>query len=385
MQKKVLITATVLSHIVSFHKPLADMLHEHGYEVHVAARNNLSEKNGMSLDFADKVFDIPFARSPLKFSNIKAYRELKRIIDNTDYEIIHCNTPVGGVLTRLAARSARKKGTKVFYTAHGFHFYKGAPLKNWLLYYPVEKALAKHTYALITICDEDYRLAKNKRFRTNICRIHSVGCDLDRFRPCPAEKPSNLREAKGFNEDDMIALCVGELNDNKNQITILKALPQIVADVPNFRLLLAGNGPNYEMLLKIIHQLNMDDHAQLIGYRSDILDYYLLCDMVVSASRREGLPMNIIEAMACAKPVVASCNRGHNELVDNGVTGLLVSANNADEFAAAIISLSNNPDLRQNLGLAGREKAYWYSTQVVKSELENIYFHQVLTDKRGLY
>lgn len=367
-------TATVQSHIVQFHRPLVDMLHEKGYEVHVAARNNLAEKNGMALDFADKVFDVPFSRSPLSRTNIRTYKELKKIIDSTNYEIIHCNTPVGGVLTRLAARAARKKGTKVIYTAHGFHFYKGAPLKNWLLYYPVEKALAKYTDILITICDEDYRLAKDKRFRTNICRIHSVGCDLKRFRVCPVEESCNLRKSKGFHENDIIALCVGELNDNKNQMVLLKALPKIVKDIPQFRLLLAGNGPNYEALLHTIRNSNMEDHAQLLGYRNDLPEYLCLCDMVVSASIREGLGMNILEAMACGKPVVASRNRGHKELVDDGVSGFLVSANNPDEFATAIIELAINADLRYQMGKLGQKKASKYSQQVVKSELSDIYF-----------
>ena len=134
--KKVLLTATVQSHIAQFHKPLVKMLHDHEYEVHVAARNNLAEKNGLSIDFVDKVFDIPFARSPKSFDNVKAYIQLKKIIDDGDYEVVHCNTPMGGIVTRLAAIQARKNGTKVFYTAHGFHFFKGASKKNWIVFYP---------------------------------------------------------------------------------------------------------------------------------------------------------------------------------------------------------------------------------------------------------
>ena len=138
MSKKVLITATVQSHICQFHKPLVKMLHENGYEVHTAARDNLAEKNGLKLDFADKVYNVPFSRSPVSKNNIKAYKVIKEIIAENDYDIIHCNTPMGGVVTRLAAKKQRKNGIKVIYTAHGFHFYKGAPLKNWLFYYPVE-------------------------------------------------------------------------------------------------------------------------------------------------------------------------------------------------------------------------------------------------------
>lgn len=131
---KVLLVATVQSHICQFHKPLVNMLHEHGVEVHVAARNNLAEKNGLALDFVEKVFDIPFARSPKSKNNIIAYKQLKKIIDEGHYDVVHCNTPMGGIVTRLAARNARKHGTKVYYTAHGFHFYKGAPKKIGLCF-----------------------------------------------------------------------------------------------------------------------------------------------------------------------------------------------------------------------------------------------------------
>ena len=131
--KKVLLTATVQSHICQFHKPLVEVLHNHNCEVHVAARNNLAEKNGMKLDFVDKVFDVPFSRSPKSSDNIKAYSQLKKIIDSEHYDIIHCNTPMGGIVTRLAAKGARKGGAKVIYTAHGFHFYNGASKKNWLV------------------------------------------------------------------------------------------------------------------------------------------------------------------------------------------------------------------------------------------------------------
>ena len=159
---KVLLTATVQSHIVQFHKPLVEMLHAHGCEVHVAARDNLAEKNGLKLDFVEKVYNVPFARSPKSVDNLKAYEQLKKIIDDGHYDIVHCNTPMGGIVTRLAARDARKNGTKVIYTAHGFHFYQGAPKKNWLLFYPVEKFFSRLTDILITITHEDYKLAKEK-------------------------------------------------------------------------------------------------------------------------------------------------------------------------------------------------------------------------------
>ena len=160
--KKVLVTATVQSHLAQFHKPLIEMLKTKGYEVHAAARNNLIDKDGLQLKESDKTFDIAFERSPFNKNNLKAYKELKKLMLDYKYDIVHCNTPIAGLITRLAARPLRKTGTKVIYTAHGFHFYKGAPLKNWLLYYPIEKCLAHLTDKIITINQEDYCLASAK-------------------------------------------------------------------------------------------------------------------------------------------------------------------------------------------------------------------------------
>ena len=181
--KKVLLTTTVQSHICQFHKPLVKMLHENGYEVHVAAYDNLYLKNGLKLDFVDKVYNLPFSRSPKSPDNIKAYKELKKILSEEHYDFIHCNTPMGGIVTRLAAREARRKGTEVIYAAHGFHFYKGASKVAWLVFYPIEKVFGRlFTDKLITISDADYEMAMKRHICKKIYRIHSVGINSKKYR-----------------------------------------------------------------------------------------------------------------------------------------------------------------------------------------------------------
>ncbi len=180
-RKKFLFVATVQSHICQFHKAIIKSLREQGHKVDVVARDNLAEKNGLKLDFADEVFDLPFSRSPFTPSNVRAYRRLKEIIIAESYDVVHCNTPVGGVLARLCARKLRKQGVKVVYTAHGFHFYKGAPIKNWLIYYPIEKLCARWTDVLITINREDYKLAKKKLPAKKVCYVPGVGFNRKRF------------------------------------------------------------------------------------------------------------------------------------------------------------------------------------------------------------
>ena len=252
---KVLLTATVQSHICQFHRPLAEVLHAHGCEVHVAARDNLAEKNGLKLDFADKVYDVPFSRSPKSPDNIRAYRELKKILDREHYDVVHCNTPMGGIVTRLAARKTRKAGTKVFYTAHGFHFYKGASRKNWLVFYPIERIFARLTDKLITINQEDFALASAK-FAAEVARIHGVGVNEGRYFPVSDREQQRLRQELGFTREQKLILCIGELLPNKNQAMAIRMMPRILEEFPDALLLLAGNGPEKENLENLVFLKN---------------------------------------------------------------------------------------------------------------------------------
>lgn len=369
---KVLLVATVQSHICQFHRPLAAMLHEHGCEVHVAARDNLAEKNGLTLDFAERVFNVPFQRSPFSPKNLKAYRQLKKIIDEGGYDVIHCNTPVGGVLGRLAARKARKRGTKVFYTAHGFHFYKGAPKKNWLIWYPVEKFMCRYTDKLITITREDYDLA-SAEFPTRVERIHGVGANSAKYRKLSEAECEALRRELGFSGQDKLILCTGELLPNKNQITAIRAMRILAEKQPNAKLLLAGNGPTLTELQAEVEHLGLQKRVEFLGYRKDLERFANVADVIVSCSYREGLPMNIVEGMLLGKPIVASCNRGHRELIVPDVTGYMVQPTATDEFADRIDRLLSDKTLSEKLGSAGYEKARLYTDTSVRKELAEIY------------
>lgn len=369
---KVLLVATVQSHICQFHKPLVTMLHQHGCEVHVAARNNLAEKNGLKLDFVEQVFDVPFQRSPFSPKNLGAYKQLKKIIDKGSYDVIHCNTPVGGVLGRLAARKARKHGTKVFYTAHGFHFYKGAPKRNWLIWYPVEKFMCRHTDKLITITQEDYDLASAK-FPTQVERIHGVGANTAKYRKLSKAECVELRHELGYADDDKLLLCTGELLPNKNQITAIRAMKSLINQQPQAKLLLAGNGPTLPELQAEVAALDLQNYVVFLGYRTDLERYANIADVIVSCSYREGLPMNIVEGMLLGKPVAASYNRGHRELIVPDVTGYMVSPADANAFTEKILALLDNPALADRMGYAGYEKAQLYADTNVRQELQAVY------------
>lgn len=373
---KVLLTATVQSHICQFHKPLVEVLHANGCEVHVAARDNLAEKNGLKLDFVENVYDVPFSRSPKSMDNVKAYKQLERIIDEGHYDIVHCNTPMGGIVTRLAARKARKNGTKVYYTAHGFHFYKGAAKKNWIVFYPIEKFFSRLTDKLITITAEDYKIASQK-FHCQVERIHGVGVDETRYFPVDDVTKKKLRNEMGYGEEQKIVLCVGELLPNKNQTIAIHMMKEIVKRYSDAQLLLAGNGPEKEKLEQEIVKCNLRDNVQMLGYCIHLQDYQHIADVIVSCSKREGLPLNIVEAMLSENPVVASNNRGHRELIQNGENGFLVDIDDENEMSERVLLLLGNSEKRSKMSCNAKKYACQYTFQCVKEELQKIYFYKV--------
>ena len=370
---KILYTATVLSHICQFHLPHMQNLQEQGWEVHVAAHDNLAVKNGLQLKYCDKFIEAPFSRSPKSRDNVKAYKQLKKLLAEEHYDVILCNTPMGGIVTRLAARKTRKQGTKVIYMAHGFHFFKGSSRKAWLVFYPIEKFMSKYCDLLITINEEDFALAQKKfSKRTKVAHIHGVGVDEKRYHPATPEEQLAMRQAEGLSPSDFVILCTGELNENKNQKTLVSAAALLKDKIPNLRVLLAGNGPKEQELREQIRAEGLEDMVRLLGYRTDLEKVVPAVDLVVSCSKREGMPLNIIEAMLCKKPVVASKNRGHRELLSGNKVGILLPPVATSAIADAIYSLALHPEIRQEY----ENNAYLcvrpYSISVVRKELWTI-------------
>ena len=335
-----MLIATVQSHIGQFHKPLMRMLKENGWEIHVAARDNLAEKDGLRLDYPDRIYNVPFQRSPLDRRNIRAFREIQTILKENHYEVIHCNTPVGGVAGRLAGRKYRKTGTQVFYTAHGFHFYQGAPKKNWLIYYPIEKLMSRYTDKLITITKEDYQLAK-EHFHCPVFHIHGVGANSEKYFPISDEAQDRQKMELGL--EGPVIVNVGELLPNKNQKTAIRVMEKVIQEIPNAILLIAGNGPEQDNLEAIVKETKLEERVVFLGYTRELQQYLQVCDLELACSYREGLPLNVTEAMLCGKPVVASDNRGHRELIRDGINGYLINPDDIDGFAMAIRRILSAP------------------------------------------
>ena len=310
--KKILFIATVVkTHIMPFHIPYLEWFKKKGYEVHVCARNDYENQEDCLIPFCDTFYDIPFNRSPLSRGSISAYVKLKRIIDSNDYEIIHCHTPMGGVLGRLAGRKAHKSGTKMIYTAHGFHFFKGAKWINWKLYYPVEKYLSKFTDCLITINQEDYDTAVNRGFPAKqIVFVPGVGVNFNRFVPQTPDRKGALRREYGFDDKVFILVYAGELTYRKHQDMVIKAAYELRSKLPNLVVLLAGRGQLQAQYEGLIADLDLENQVKMLGFRNDVEKLMLLSDVAVSASRQEGLPVNVMEAMATGLPLVEYLKEG---------------------------------------------------------------------------
>ena len=371
--KKVLFVATVVkTHIMEFHIPYLKMFKEMGWETAVAARNDYENQVDCVIPYCDHYYDVPFERNPLKPGNLKAYKSLKQVIDESAYDIIHCHTPVGAMLTRLAAKQARRRRTKLFYTAHGFHFYKGAPFINWILYYPVEKWLSRYTDVLITINTEDYERAKSFK-AGKVFYVPGVGIDLKKFNVGCVDKKSKRKEI-GVQLDDFVLLSVGELISRKNHEVVIRAMEVLKQDrkLEHLEYVICGRGTYEPELKKLAVELKVADHVHFLGYRSDICEICNCSDLFIFMSRQEGLPVALMEAMACGLPIVCSNIRGNKDLIDDGVTGL-ISDNTPEGVARAIDKLRNDNSLRERLALAALQKVKQFDLRSIVEEMKKVY------------
>lgn len=331
--KKALIVATV-GRFLNFEHNNIKMLQDMGYEVYCATNLTIEEID--KIPHIDVIkHQIDFARSPLSFSNVKAYKELCRLIERENFDFVHCHTPVGGILTRLASRKYRKNGMKVFYTAHGFHFYKGAPLINWLIFYTAEWICSWYTDVLITINTEDYALAKKRLHAKHIEYVPGAGVDIKKFQSISVNKAEKRKEL-GIPENKIFFLSVGELNENKNHSTVIRALAKLKDK--NICYCIAGSGVERENLEKLIKELDLIETVHLIGYRKDVAELLHAADVFLLPSFREGLNVSVMEAMASGLPCIISHIRGNVDLIDeNG--GVLFAPASVEECKNAIENL----------------------------------------------
>ena len=330
--KKVLIVATLRETIESFLIPHIKILEEAGYQVDLACN--------MGRDFyieeleKNKWHPLNFTRKPFSIGNFRSISQLRKLMKEGNYDIIHLHTPIAAFLGRLAARTLKRKN--IVYTAHGFHFYHGAPLKNWVIYYPIEWLAMRWTDKIITINQEDYsRAQKMAGRRTHIYKIDGIGLDLKKYSGGNGGK---IREELNLSKDDFIITIIGEANKNKNQIQLIKAI-EILED--HFKAVIVGGGALEEELKEYVSIKNLENRIKFLKYRPDINDIVAASDALASMSYREGLPRNIMEGMAQGKPFIVTNIRGNRDIIRNGVNGFQVDIGRPDLTAHYIKKLKN--------------------------------------------
>ena len=360
---RILYVTTISATMTFFTSFIKDLIDE-GHTVDIATNEKDKPVPQCYRDWGCNVYPIETSRAPANKGNFIAIKQLEKIVKSRKYDIVHCHTPVAALCTRLACRKARKKGTKVIYTAHGFHFYKGAPLKNWLLYYPIEKFCALFTDVLITINKEDYAFAQKKIKAKSIEYVPGVGINPDKISKTVVESTAKRKEL-GVPADATLLLSVGELNDNKNHETVIRA----IADMDVYYLI-AGKGFLQEHLQSVIDSLNLSTRVKLLGHRTDVVELYKIADAFIFPSFREGLSVSLMEAMASGLPVACSRIRGNTDLInENG--GVFFDPHNEDECVEAIKNLLASSE--KNLGLYNEKRIEGYRDDYINSLLKQIY------------
>lgn len=377
MNEKVLVLASVASMIDQFNMPNIELLQSLSYEVHVACnfekgstctqekiielKNKLKEMNVKihQIDFTRSVFDIK--------QDIVAYRQVKKILIENTYKFIHCHSPIGGVVGRLACKATK---TKCIYTAHGFHFFKGAPLKNWVLFYPIEKWLSRYTDVLITINKEDYQRAKENFHMKCIEYVPGVGIDIQKFNLKDFDREA-YRKTLGLSNEDRMLLSVGELNENKNHQIVIKALGESKRN--DIHYFIAGEGNQKDILMELAKQNNVEHNVHLLGHRNDINKLLHCADVFIHPSIREGLPVALMEAMACGVSCIVSNIRGNTDLIEDGKGGLLFEAQDSKKLAQYISSLLNDTNKITSFSAYNKNKVTTFSEDHVNKIMNKIY------------
>lgn len=373
MGASVLFMATVCRHIRAFHMPYLRMLRDRGYNVLVAGRYDGTEDSIITEGFL--CVDVLFSRNPLDPQNTKAFRAVCTLLGEVpSLGLVHVHTPVAAFALRMASRYSGFTG-KVLYTAHGFHFYGGASALNWMTLYPLEALAARYTDGIITINREDYERALGFRLKPNglVYYVPGVGVDTTRYSYQGDATRMQVRGELGIGYDDIVVICVAELNGNKNQIQLLRAAAMIKEKLPGTRLLLVGEGSSRRRLELYARDHGLAHDVLFLGHRDDVPRLLTASDIASLVSRREGLPRFVMEAAAAGLPLVCTSIRGNRDIVSDGLNGYLVPVGDYRATAESIIALAKDEQLRREMGQASTDAAEPFSLDKVLPVMESIY------------
>lgn len=364
--KKVLYVTTVSRTINAFLIPHINMLLDNGYEVHCACSidkpvDKELQRRGV------KIFEVPFSRNPLGIGNIKAFIKLEELQRINDYDIVHVHTPIAAIYGRLLKLNF--PSLRIIYTAHGYHFLKGGSKLGWILYYPIEKIMAKFTDVTININKEDYEITKEKLKPKKCYLLNGVGLDLDKYKKLSSKEIQEKRKEFGLKDKDFVVLMIAEINKNKNHIQLINAMDILKDKYPNIKVLCIGDGTLKESLEKQIILRNLQNNIFMLGYRFDVNKLINISDIGILLSYREGLPRNIMEFMACGRKVIATDIRGCRDLICDETIGTLVNVDDYESTAKAIEKYY----ILNNKSFEVSKEIRKYDIESINSELLKIY------------
>lgn len=376
--KRILLTCTDLM-TIQFMVPHIRYLAENDFSVDLACSvvgDRLEDVKNAVGNVAN-IHTLRLVRSPFSPVNLKGYGDLKKVLAENEYDIIWTNEPVMGVMTRLAARKVRKKGTKVLYMAHGFHFFKGAPLLNWLMWAPTEIIMSRFNDILVTINWEDYNWAKKHTHTPVIKHIDGIGVDFsDRESVISREEK---RTQLGIAPDDILVLSVGELQKRKNHRVIIEAIANLKND--KIKYIICGQGVLENQLKALAAKNNLQNQVFFPGYRQDIPEIMSACDIFAHPSVREGLGLASLEAMASGLPLITSNVQGVPDYVENGVTGYMCAPKDIESFTRNLNTLVSDKALREKIGETNTDFVQKYRVEVIEPVIRDILNEALSTEK----
>lgn len=376
--KRALMYASVASMIQQFNMNNIKILQNLDYQVDVVCNfrfgNTISEekikkfKNDLDRMHIN-YYHIPIPRKITDINNLKeSFRLTKKIINDNKYNLIHCHSPIGGIICRLANKKSRNYGyVKMIYTAHGFHFFKGNNIIKNFIFKAIEKYSAKYTDILITINKEDYLAAKQFTLKKNgeVLYIPGVGIDLENIQNIEGDRNDLLKKLR-LDRDVKLLLSVGELSKRKNQISVIKSIPYLNE---KYHYVLCGIGNKYSEFQDLAKQLNIENRIHMLGYRTDIIKIMKSCDIFLFPSLQEGLPVALMEAMACGLPCIASKIRGNTDLIQKD-GGFLITINS---FSKELIKILNEDFINESMGIYNSNAIKSFSLKFIEKSMIEIY------------
>lgn len=366
--RRVLFVASIEKHIIRFHIPSLKWFKDRGYEVHVACNGD------EPIEYADKIHQIDFIRSPFSLGHFRVLSQLKGLMRDYDFGLVHCHTAMASVLMRVVCLPLRKsKKLALLYTAHGFHFFKGSPLYYWLLYYPIEKFFSKFADCIITINQEDFALAKKHFYCQDIRKIPGMGVNAEKFIPLAPSQRSAVRKEIGLPSEAKLLIYPAEFITRKNHRFLINHAYALKEAIPDLHILLPGRGKLLESIKELAQRKKVNEFVHFLGFRNDISQLIGASDIAFSCSKQEGLGLHLAEAMMCGLPVVASMDRGHKEMIEHGLNGFFYEVSNPQQMVKYVTQIMHDENLRKKMAEASLNKSVKFSLANSIEELGKIY------------